>query len=190
MLPTVAHLLMALYCERCPQQRGTRGLWWRRRGETSRRCGGQAPSSGGWHAHWVFADGTTVVNWRRDRNAVRAVAVAELREREDSAPRLHGAVPRLNMLRLQIQDDPASGQAELPTYVKLVVVATAPAHFEIHCLEPNCDGYHNLTDPIMAGLLRGRPHFSGESHCQGLVAGADCGRVLVFHAEAEYEDAH
>ncbi|MDD9943660.1 MAG: hypothetical protein OXU20_21645 [Myxococcales bacterium] len=140
--------------------------------------------------HRVFGGGASIVNWRRGRNTVHATAVAELREREDSAPRLHGAVPRLNMLRLRIQDDPASGQAELLTYVKLVVVATAPAHFEIHCLEPNCDGYHNLTDSIMAGLVSGRQHFSGESHCRGLVVGADCGRVLVFHAEAEYEDAH
>ena len=94
------------------------------------------------------------------------------------------------MLRLQVQDDPASGHAELLAYVKLVVVATAPAHFEIHCLESRCDGYRDLTGPLMAGLLSGRRHFSGESYCRGIVAQDDCGRVLLFHAEAEYEDAH
>ncbi|MDD9940767.1 MAG: hypothetical protein OXU20_06875 [Myxococcales bacterium] len=140
--------------------------------------------------HGIFDAGAFVVTWRRGRNAVHTAAVAELREREDSAPRLHTEVPRLHVLRLQIQSGPVSSDAEVLTYVKLVVIATAPALFEIHCLEPNCDGYHDLTSAIMAGLLSGRPHFSGESHCQGLVAEADCGRVLIFHVEAEYENTH
>lgn len=129
------------------------------------------------------------MSWNRDRGAGHAAVVADLRKREDAAPRLCSEVPRLRTLRLQLQDQPATEHMGLRGYVKPVVVATAPAHFEVRCMEPRCDGYHDLTDDLMAGLRRARTRFSGESPCHGLVGDVGCGRVLHFVVEATYDDA-
>lgn len=109
-----------------------------------------------------------------------------MRRREDDAPRLRSAVRQLRSLRLRFASEASSNGGDSARYTKPVVVATAPAHFEIHCLEPRCDGYHDITSTVMAGLGAERGAFSGSSECHGTLGTMPCGRVLVFSAEATY----
>lgn len=124
---------------------------------------------------------------RSFRNTEAAQRLAERRRREDEAPRLKAEVPTLEKLDLEISDrkgvaDPAS------THVRRVVVASAPALFEIPCTDPSCkDGGHELTQPVMRALQARRTSFDGEDVCHGSVGSSHCGRVLRYVAKATFQ---
>jgi hypothetical protein len=123
-------------------------------------------------------------------NRIRALeaaeATAELRRREDGAPRLRQEVPALRTLRLRFQDIRKEGQVTVASYVRPVVVAQAPAHFEIRCMEPRCDGRYDLTREILRSLRAGEVAFTGSSECRGMVGDVGCDRVLSYVGEAAY----
>ncbi len=123
---------------------------------------------------------------RQKRDPVSAEAEIEHRRREDAAPRLCEAVTRLQSLRLRFEDVRSDSGLSTPAYVRPIVVTTAPAHFEIRCLEPRCDGRHQLTQAVLHELRQGKTQFAGQSGCDGTVGDVSCNRILGYSCEATY----
>jgi hypothetical protein len=123
------------------------------------------------------------------RQGEAAQRAEERRVRENEAPRLRVAVPRLLTLSLFIEDR-SDRSVSRPKHVRRVVVQNAPALFLIGCSDSNCkDGGHDMTDLIMRALLRGETSFQGEDPCYGALGPSACTRVLHFDATAEYATA-
>jgi hypothetical protein len=122
----------------------------------------------------------------RRRDSAALERTLDRRRREDAAPRLRQDVPGLLTLRLRFDDIRAEGRLVISSYVRPVLVANAPSHFEVRCMEPRCDGRHDLTYPILRALRRSEPEFSGQSNCNGLVADVPCDRTLGYVCYATY----
>lgn len=131
------------------------------------------------------------MNWRREQNEERQESLAEQRRREDEAVRLTHEVPELSSLRIRMDEARPDGHSSHNPYTKHVVVASAPALFEIRCSEVRCDGVHDLTRAILDELRRSHTAFEGESPCGGVVGPAQtpCDRTLRYHVAAQYRGA-
>ncbi len=115
--------------------------------------------------------------------------MAERRRREDEAPRLTGEVPELERLDLELSDSKGVADAA-STHVRRVVVAHAPALFEIPCADASCkEGGHEITSPIMRALRERRTSFTGDDVCHGSVGSQHCGRMLRFVVSASFRGA-
>jgi hypothetical protein len=112
------------------------------------------------------------------------------REREDAAKRLQEVVPDLSSLCLRIHDR-ADGLGALPLfYIRHVVIATAPALFELPCADNKCEeGGHDVTRPVMTGLRSGEPTMEGRSRCPGHRGDKPCSRELKYLVNADYGGA-
>ena len=112
---------------------------------------------------------------------------AERRRREDEAPRLATEAPKLDGLRLDLEERrPGVVSAEV-SHIRRVVVAHAPAMFEVPCSDPSCnDGGHDHTNGIMRALRNGDEKFEGEDTCLGQVGNASCERILRYVGTATY----
>jgi hypothetical protein len=123
---------------------------------------------------------------RRDQASIEATA--EHRRREDEAPRLRDEVGKLVSLRLRF--DEFQGETPVPaaSYVRPVVVESAPALFEIRCMEQRCNGRHDLTQAILHGLRQSQVAFGGKSACDGMIGDIPCNRSLAYACEASYRD--
>jgi hypothetical protein len=95
-------------------------------------------------------------------------------------------VPDVATLDLELSERKGEADAEM-SHTRRIVVASAPAHFEIPCGDASCDGGgHDLTQAVMRAL-RGRiPRIEGEDVCHGSVRSSQCGRVLRYAAVATY----
>jgi hypothetical protein len=113
-------------------------------------------------------------------------AAAEQRRREDAAPRLRDEIARLLSLRLRFDDIRGPNRMLAASYTRPIVVPSAPAHFEVRCMEPRCDGRHDLTLEILRALRDSQVCFAGTSSCYGMVGDTACDRVLAYAAEASY----
>jgi hypothetical protein len=123
----------------------------------------------------------------RSRNSEAAQRFAERRAREDAAQRLRDAVPTLATLRLEIDEKRGTTAAGDPKHVRLVVVDSAPALFDVPCGDHACrDGGHDLTDPIMRALQTRATKFELEDTCHGNVGKAFCGKVMHVVVTATY----
>lgn len=120
------------------------------------------------------------------RNTEKLEATAEQRRREDAAPRLRDEVPSLQTLRLHFEERRDAGRLVAMAYSKPVVVGSAPAQFEIRCMEPRCDGRHDLTRTLLNALRSRLTSFTAESPCQGYVGDVPCDRLLVHSYVATY----
>ena len=70
-----------------------------------------------------------------------------------------------------------------------IVVANAPAWFELPCVNPACtDGGHDVTRSVMKSLLDGDKQFEGSHVCDGYVDQEPCRRELHYVATATYAD--
>jgi hypothetical protein len=123
---------------------------------------------------------------RRREQLQQQEDVTEQRRREDEAPRLREVVKQLRTLRLRFQDVREEGRHLVMPYIKPIVVQSAPAHFEIRCMEPRCDGRHDLTRLILNALQTSQCSFGGTTHCNGMVGDLACDRVLSYTGEAAY----
>src|SRR5689334_13742570 len=86
---------------------------------------------------------------RRGRTTEGMQRQIERREREDRAPRLRDELPTLTSLRLDIEER-RNGVEVDPPHVRRIVVASAPALFELTCGDPHCgDGGHDVTRVIL-----------------------------------------
>jgi hypothetical protein len=113
-------------------------------------------------------------------------AVADVRRREDAAPRLRDQFANLVSLRLRLDDVRDEGRMRVESYVRPIVVDSAPAHFEIRCMEPRCDGVHDITYAVLHGLRQSQVTFSGEIDCRGMIRDTPCDRVMAYTCEATY----
>ncbi|WP_394848950.1 hypothetical protein LZC95_16040 [Pendulispora brunnea] len=109
------------------------------------------------------------------------------KQREDDSPRLRAEVPTLETLKLEIEERRGNTTNPETTYIRRIVVESAPALFALVCGERDCeDGGHDITYAVMAGLRRGSTKFEGEDVCHGSVRTTTCGRVLHYKATATY----
>jgi hypothetical protein len=121
------------------------------------------------------------------RNAEAAQRSADRRRREDEAPRLSAEVPRLLTVELAIADG-EPGAIGGSDHVRHVVVARAPALFEMKCGNRDCkDGGHDLTYEIMRELRASKTRIEGQDPCQGTVGSSRCAHVLRYVATATYK---
>lgn len=129
------------------------------------------------------------MNYNRRPNPAQLEASAEHRRREDTAARLRDEVPPLLSLRVTFEELRTEGGVQATSYVRPIVVASAPAHFEVRCMEPKCDGRHDLTASILRALKQSLASFTGQSTCDGMVADTPCHRTLGYTCEATYRSA-
>jgi hypothetical protein len=126
----------------------------------------------------------------RRRFGLAAQRFAERRQREDEAPRLHGEVPKLETLKLEVGEHRGGGAVAEAPHIRRVVVENAPALFVLPCGDPSCkEGGHDVTSRIMRSLQSGATTFEGEDVCQGMVGTAPCNRVLRYVGTATYKSA-
>jgi hypothetical protein len=125
------------------------------------------------------------LNHRRFGEA--AQRATERRRREDEAERLRNAVPKLDSLRLEIEERRMGGLVAEASHIRRIVVESAPALFVLPCLDRECkEGGHDVTDAILRSLRSGALRFEGEHACEGRLGAADCGRILRYIAIATY----
>ena len=123
--------------------------------------------------------------WRRNPEAAKRFA--ERRQREDEAPRLAAAFPKLESLGIRVlEGNPGISNPE-GSHTRRVVVATAPALFVLPCGDSQCqDGGHELTAELLSALRSNKLQFEGEDSCRGVIGGSECRRVLRYVATASY----
>jgi len=122
----------------------------------------------------------------RKRDPAQSEAAAAHRRREDAAPALHDQAPDLETLRLSFDERRPGGAATALPYARPVVVSSARAHFEVRCMEPRCDGRHDLTAVILKVLREHRTLATEEHACSGVINNAACDRTLIVTCEATY----
>lgn len=125
----------------------------------------------------------------RGKLSEAAMRSAERRRREDEAPRLKDRIPKLESLRLEINERRPEATSADVQHVKRVQVEHAPALFELTCCDRACkDGGHDITRPILQELERGATRFEGEDVCHGALGSAPCARVLSWVGIATYKE--
>lgn len=124
---------------------------------------------------------------RRDHEA--AQRFADRRKRESDAPRLAVSVPRLQSLRLEVEERRSGISTAESAHIRRIVVASAPALFVLPCHDPRCkDGGHDVTHLVMHALRTGQLQFEGEDSCPGVIGTSSCQRILRYVGVAEYRD--
>jgi len=122
------------------------------------------------------------------RNGEAAQRAAERRQRENDAARLHAEVPRLETLRLEIQEQRGDGVLAAAAHIRRIVVEHAPALFVVQCSDRSCkDGGHDLTAAIMRELAAGSTRFEGEHACDGRSGSVPCTNILRYVGVATYK---
>jgi hypothetical protein len=100
---------------------------------------------------------------------------------------LAAAFPRLESLGIRVVEASPGIANPVGTYIRRVVVASAPALFVLPCGDSQCrDGGHELTNEVLSGLRQNKQEFSGEDSCRGSVGTGECRRVLRYVATASY----
>ena len=95
------------------------------------------------------------MNHRRFGEA--AQRATERRRREDEAERLRNAVPKLDSLRLEIEERRMGGVVAEASHIRRIVVESAPALFVLPCLDRECkEGGTTSPTPSCARCARGR----------------------------------
>lgn len=125
------------------------------------------------------------MNWQRNPEVARRTA--ERRQREDEAPRLAAAVPKLLELGIKVTEaNPGMSNPEA-AHTRRVVVQTAPALFVLPCGDSQCrEGGYDLTSKVLSALRAREQHFEGEDSCHGTIGTAHCRRELRYVATARY----
>lgn len=124
------------------------------------------------------------------RNNEAAERAKERRQKEDAAPRLAAEVPSLRTMRLTVSFRRGESIVSDATYVRVVVVPTAPSLFEIPCSDSYCQGGgHQATQQILEALRAKKIQFQGEIPCYGSVgtSATRCTSSLVYQVEATYD---
>lgn len=122
---------------------------------------------------------------RRDPEAL--ARARERRDKDDAAPRLSEVFPTLAKLALQVDEKPkGAGDDKLVSHIKHVIVQRAPARFELPCCDHKCDGSHDVTEAMLAGLTEGKQSFSGTDPCGGTAKEGPCPFEMTFTAVATY----
>jgi hypothetical protein len=121
---------------------------------------------------------------RRTKIMAAAQRSSERRQRENDAPRLRESVPALASLQIELVEHAGTSTT---AHRKHVVIANAPALFEIPCGDKECrDGGHDITREVMRSLQQHSAQVSGEHVCEGQVGSAPCTRRLEYQTRAVY----
>ena len=122
------------------------------------------------------------------RHGEAAQRFADRRKREDEAPRLSTEIPKLDSLRLEVEERRSGGVVAEASHIRRIVVDSAPALFMLSCGDPSCkEGGHDVTHSIMRALQSGATRFEGEDVCTGQIGSATCQRVLHYVGIAIYK---
>ena len=109
-------------------------------------------------------------------------------KREDDAPRLRQEVPKLESLRMNLEEFSGGHRVVGTSRIQHVVVAQASTRFEIACGDSKCeDGGHDLTREALSQLRASREAFGGSSVCNGRVGERACERTLEYSFLAKYQ---
>jgi len=120
----------------------------------------------------------------QSKKSVEKQRVEDRRRREDEAPRLGPMIAGLSTLQISVIEHTATATR---AHKRHIVVARAPALFEIACGDQRCeDGGHDITASVMFALRRHDLRLQGESECRGSVGSATCGRTIHFDVNATY----
>ena len=123
------------------------------------------------------------------RDSAQAEATAEWRRRQNAAPWLRDASPQLKSLRLMFDEARTDGSHSGRAYASPVLVDSARARFEVRCLEPRCDGMHDLTAQVLRAIQEHRKADCIRSPCDGYINQQhQCSRTLVCSLEIGYRD--
>lgn len=122
---------------------------------------------------------------RRDPEAL--ARARDRREKDDAAKRLKEVVPELKTLKLQVDERPKGADDDkVVSHIKHIIVDRAPARFELPCCDHKCDGSHDVTDAILAGLKEKKSDFSGDDVCGGTAKDGPCPYEMRFTVIATY----
>ena len=125
---------------------------------------------------------------QRRRDTAQDEATAELRRRHDAAPWLREHSPEVKSMRLVFEEERADGGTSARSYARPYVVESARAHFEVRCLEPRCDGVHDLTATILLAINKRRTFDRVRSSCEGSINNVPCNRTLICTFEIGYRE--
>jgi hypothetical protein len=126
-----------------------------------------------------------MANPRRNLEAQQRAAAR--RQREDDAPRLRDKAPRLESLKLEVDEVRGADAVAGASHIRRVVVEHAPALFVIPCSDRDCkEGGHDVTEPILESLTAEQTSFEGRHACAGQVGAAPCGLTMRYRATATY----
>jgi hypothetical protein len=117
----------------------------------------------------------------------RRTARTDRWKRENDAPRLKDEVPKLESVRMSLEEFGGGHSIAGTSRVQHVVVAQASSRFEIPCGDSKCEeGGHDLTHEALAQLRAGKDAFEGTSICIGRVGERPCERMLKYSVQAKY----
>jgi hypothetical protein len=117
----------------------------------------------------------------------RRTARTDRWKRENDAPRLRDEVPKLETLRMSLEEFSGGHSIAGTSRVQHVVVAQASARFEIPCGDSKCEeGGHDVTHDLLGHLRAAHAAFDGSSICVGRVGERPCERQLKYVAQAKY----
>lgn len=118
-----------------------------------------------------------------------AQASADRRRREDAAPRVHVLLPKLQSLRLEIDERTSAAGLTTSSHIRRIVVESAPALFLVACGDASCrDGGHDITEPVMRALRGGETRFEGDDSCRGALGSGFCARTMHYVGVATYAE--
>jgi hypothetical protein len=124
-----------------------------------------------------------------NRRTEAAERFADRRAREDGAERLRDVVPDVVACKIELSESRPNSTAADVVHIRHLVVAHAAALVLIACSDPSCkDGGHDISSQLIRGLKDRRAEIRGEDACYGSVGSAECGRILRFHAFAQYTE--
>ena len=117
----------------------------------------------------------------------RRTARTDRWKRENDAPRLKDEVPKLDALRMNLEEYSGAHSIAGTSRIQHVVVAQASSRFEVPCGDSKCEeGGHDLTHEALGHLRAGHLAFEGTSTCVGRVGERPCERILKYSASAKY----
>ncbi len=118
----------------------------------------------------------------------RRTARTDRWKRENDAPRLKDEVPKLQTVRMNLEEYSGGHSVAGTSRIQHVVVAQASSRFEIPCGDSKCEeGGHDITRDALAQLRAARPEFEGSSVCVGHVGERPCERQLKYSVQAKYD---
>src|SRR4051812_34452772 len=128
-------------------------------------------------------------NRRREKDIQREERRVQRVQREDAAGKLIERAPDLTSLSISIRETRPEGCVSDTQYTRRVVVASAPALFEVPCAYPDCeDGGYDVTREILLALASHLESFEGEQSCRGRCGSLECTRVLRYAGTATYKE--
>ena len=131
-----------------------------------------------------------MMNRRREKDFELKERRIQRNAREDAAGKLLQQIPDLASFDVAIHETRQGGCVVDTHYIRRVVVAHAPALFEVTCSDHHCeDGGYDMTREVLFALASRQTRFEGRQACAGRCGAIDCTRVLRYVATATYQGA-